>query len=78
MVIFIVFFCADNSKQQDVFENLTLDLSNIRNRFETGSVSNNNNNRINNSSNHINHHHHHHHNDKPITRSESIHKIMQK
>ncbi|KAH7643163.1 protein-methionine sulfoxide oxidase mical3-like [Dermatophagoides farinae] len=38
-----------NSKQQDVFENLTLDLSNIRNRFETGSVSNNNNNRINNS-----------------------------
>ncbi|XP_075589923.1 uncharacterized protein LOC124497866 isoform X10 [Dermatophagoides farinae] len=68
-----------NSKQQDVFENLTLDLSNIRNRFETGSVSNNNNNRINNSSNHINHHHHHHHhNDKPITRSESIHKIMQK
>ncbi|XP_075677800.1 uncharacterized protein LOC113795052 isoform X4 [Dermatophagoides pteronyssinus] len=61
-----------NSKQQDVFENLTLDLSNIRNRFETGSVSKNNNNNHNHINNHYND------NKQPITRSESIHKIMKK
>lgn len=55
---------TDNTKQEDVFENLSLDLSNIRNRFENSSVKEDCEAKKTP--------------EKPITRSESIHKIMQK
>ncbi|KAI2799105.1 LIM domain and actin-binding protein 1 [Blomia tropicalis] len=53
-----------SAKQDDIFENINLDLSNIRNRFENGTDKNGDcdNKKAN----------------EKITRSESIHKIMQK
>ena len=55
---------AASAKQDDIFENINLDLSNIRNRFENGTDKNGDcdNKKAN----------------EKITRSESIHKIMQK
>ena len=53
---------AASIKQDDLLENINLDLSNIRNRFENGNDINSETKK----------------NEKLITRSESIHKIMQK
>lgn len=57
---------AASAKQDDLFENINLDLSNIRNRFESSANDKNNGSETKKS------------NEKLITRSESIHKIMQK
>ncbi|KAI7696169.1 hypothetical protein SSS_10333 [Sarcoptes scabiei] len=57
-----------DQKQEDVFENLNLNLNSIRNRFENGLVQNEVKDSTKRSSDSV----------KPISKSESIHKIMQK
>ncbi|KAH9389044.1 LIM domain and actin-binding protein 1, partial [Tyrophagus putrescentiae] len=61
-----------STRQEDVFENINLDLSNIRNRFENGARDSNTDAIVSHSNGRKAS------GEKLITRSESIHKIMQK